>query len=93
MPVKVEIFHPKIVSRGKIRQYYALSKGNDMAKYCKRGPVNTHKEKEKLEGWDIPIADAEMLIKQAKARIRELKAALGVFRDRKASGEKWPGGC
>lgn len=41
--------------------------------------------------WDEAIADAERMIREAKARVRKLRGSILVFRDRRDSGEPFPG--
>ena len=40
--------------------------------------------------WDTAIQDAEQMIKQLRARIRELKIAIKVFKERRDAGESFP---
>jgi hypothetical protein len=49
------------------------------------------KSPESLSGWDRAIYDTEQKISLTKHRLTELKAALGLFRERRNSGEPWPG--
>lgn len=41
--------------------------------------------------WAAAIADAERMINEAKVRVRKLKGSILVFRDRRDSGEPFPG--
>ncbi len=41
--------------------------------------------------WDEAIADAERMIKEAKARVRKLRGSILVFRDRRDNGDPFPG--
>jgi hypothetical protein len=44
-----------------------------------------------LDPWDVAIADAERKIQEAKALVRKLKGSILVFKDRRDSGEPFPG--
>jgi hypothetical protein len=51
----------------------------------------THQTCKELGGWDLAIKDAERLIKQTQARLRELRMASRVFRKKRDYGEPFPG--
>jgi hypothetical protein len=46
----------------------------------------------KSKSWDDAIADAERMMAEGKARLRKLRGSILVFRDRRDSGEPFPGG-
>lgn len=46
--------------------------------------------KEKKANWDTAIQDAEQMIKYLRARIRELKLAIRVFKKNRDGGEPFP---
>jgi hypothetical protein len=41
--------------------------------------------------WDDAIADAERMMAEGKVRLRKLRGSILVFRDRRDSGEPFPG--
>jgi len=51
----------------------------------------THQACKDLGGWDLAIYDAERLIKQTQARLRDLRIASRVFRKKRDCGEPFPG--
>jgi hypothetical protein len=46
----------------------------------------------KSKSWDDAIADAERMMAEGKVRLRKLRGSILVFRDRRDSGEPFPGG-
>jgi hypothetical protein len=44
-----------------------------------------------LSGWDRAIYDAEQKIQATKSRLTLLKASLSLFKEKKESGETFPG--
>jgi hypothetical protein len=51
----------------------------------------TQKTGKTFTGWERVIQDTEEAIQRSRVRLRELKATLRVFEDRRDSGEPWPG--
>jgi len=51
----------------------------------------TQKTGKIFTGWEQAISDTEDAIERTRVRLRELKATLRVFVDRRDSGEPWPG--
>lgn len=59
---------------------------------CKENTTTIlHKMSESVSGWDGAIYDAEQRIGQVKRRLAELKAVLALYKERRESGEPWPG--
>ena len=46
---------------------------------------------ETIGSWDAAISDAEKKIRYLRLRIRQLKGAILTFRDRRNSGDQFPG--
>jgi hypothetical protein len=53
--------------------------------------INRDIKRDMPKTWDGAIADAERMIREAKARVRKLRGSILVFRDRRDSGEAFPG--
>lgn len=51
----------------------------------------THIGDKSFTAWEQAILDTEAAILRTRERLRGLKAALRVFKDRRESGEPWPG--
>lgn len=59
---------------------------------CKKNQEKSlHNPPSPLSGWETAICDTEGEIKKTRRRLIELEAALKVFKERRASGEAFPG--
>lgn len=60
-------------------------------KRIKHATKKVYKQVPNSGTWLEAIADAEEQLKEAKSRVRRLKAAISVLKDRAESGQPFPG--